>query len=76
MYLNVILQAIYVAIHLQQADKIPNWAAFREKVPNFPSRCHLLVLHFFFLDFFFFGKVGVIPKEGRAWPSAPVLLLV
>ncbi len=22
------------------------------------------------------GKVGVIPKEGRAWPRAPVLLLV
>ena len=28
-----------------------------------------------FLDFFF-GKVGVIPKEGRARPRVPVLLLV
>ena len=63
------------------------WAALRKKVPNVLSHCHTkrrydtdfldLKKNWKFLKFFFFfWKVGVIPKEGWARPCAPVLLLV
>ncbi len=42
--------------------------------PTFQRKKFKTFQNFFF--FFKFKKVGVIPKEGRAWPRAPVLLLV
>ncbi len=44
---------------------IKNWAALHKNVPNVLSRCHTK-RRTGFLDFLFFGKVGVIPKEGWA----------
>ena len=52
------------------------WTVLREKVPNFLSRCHTKRRTGAAIFEFFFWKVDVMPKEGRARPCMPVLLLV
>ncbi len=69
---------VFLSYELRHAKRSPMaWVALIPKEGSTGNTfILLLVWHRLCNFFFFFWKVGVIPKEGRARPHAPILLLV